>query len=257
MQNDSGFLHLAGRRRSRACQSQYHRRPDHRALPVAYVLCNFSTWRYEPNTLSCYQDEYTQQGALGKFSSLADYFDDESYGRMDMAGSNVPGWLDMSINTVTFASSTNIQPWVDRVNAAAASGRLNNSYDSIVVFEPWVGTCRYRCCASPGDGESHESCHRQGPDRRGYADHARPFDKKCRTRRLCVGVGRAEPMPPKRLQPSCYRLGPKSLPPSVTIPTRPYQYRLAECASGTDRTSQPQFRQDITARAIVDEIEVC
>ncbi len=47
--------------------------------PVAFILCDFDDWHYEPNTLAYYKKLWIQQSPAGTFSSLADYFHDVSF----------------------------------------------------------------------------------------------------------------------------------------------------------------------------------
>ena len=113
--------------------------------PVAFVLCDFKDWHYEPNSISYYKKLWIQQNKTGVFSSLADYFSDESYGQMSLKGSAVLGWYHMNVNPQTWYEGGNNNResvrWLDCVNAAEASGHVDFAslkYRAIVVVTPSV-----------------------------------------------------------------------------------------------------------------------
>jgi hypothetical protein len=116
--------------------------------PVAYLLCDFSNWHYEPNSLSYYRKLWIDQHPTGTYSSLADFFHDVSFGQMDMTGSTVLGWFHMSVNPETWYTSIGginnqrlSSRWLDCVNAAEASGQIDlgtKEYRAVVVVTPYV-----------------------------------------------------------------------------------------------------------------------
>jgi hypothetical protein len=112
--------------------------------PIAFIRCDFTNWRYEPNSTAFYQKEFTRQNPPGHFSSLADYFHDESYGKMDLGGSAVLGWYHIEISPLIWdqgGSNNNFSvKWLSCINAAEADGlgsRILN-YKSLVVVTPQV-----------------------------------------------------------------------------------------------------------------------
>jgi hypothetical protein len=120
----------------------------HGHYPVAFLLCNFSDWHAEPNSIGFYKRLWTQQNPSGTFSSLADFFHDASYGQLDLKGSQVLGWFRMAVNPLTWYRSTgaiNAQRissrWLDCVNAAEASGTFDlgsKKFKAVVVVTPKV-----------------------------------------------------------------------------------------------------------------------
>jgi hypothetical protein len=112
--------------------------------PIAFIRCDFTKWRYEPNSTAFYQKEFTQQNPRGHFSSLADYFHDESYGKMDLGGSAILGWYHIKISPLFWdeGGGDNNFPvkWLSCINAAEADGLGSRilKYKSLVVLTPLV-----------------------------------------------------------------------------------------------------------------------
>jgi hypothetical protein len=111
--------------------------------PIAFLLCNFKNWRYKPNSLSYYRKLWTRQNSTGTFSSLADYFHDVSYGKMDLKGSKVLGWYRIPIGEKAWYSGGNGNRlpvrWLSCVNAALAQGGLSiKTYHAVVAVTPYV-----------------------------------------------------------------------------------------------------------------------
>ncbi|MGO9335135.1 MAG: Ig-like domain-containing protein [Acidimicrobiales bacterium] len=113
--------------------------------PVAFILCDFDDWHYEPNSIAYYQKLWTQQNKAGVFSSLADYFHDVSFGQMDLKGSKVLGWFHMTVNPETWYEGGNGNResvrWLDCVNAAEASGSVDFAslkYRALVAVTPSI-----------------------------------------------------------------------------------------------------------------------
>ena len=112
--------------------------------PVLFLLCDFENWRYEPNSISFYEKLWTRQNPTGTFSSLADYFHDESYGKFDLKGSAVKGWYHIPINEKTWYSGGNGNRlgvrWLSCVNAAMARGLglAIEGFRAIVTVTPFV-----------------------------------------------------------------------------------------------------------------------
>jgi hypothetical protein len=111
---------------------------------VLFLLCDFTNWRYEPNAISFYQRLWTSQHSLGARSSLADYFRDESYGKMDMKGSTVRGWYHIALGEKAWYQGGNGNRlgvrWLSCVNAALAHGLgvSISAYRAVVAVTPSV-----------------------------------------------------------------------------------------------------------------------
>ena len=112
--------------------------------PVLFLLCDFKNWHYEPNSISFYNKLWIRQHSTGTFSSLADYFHDESFGKFDLKGSRVKGWYQMPISAQAWYSGGNGNRlgvrWRSCVNAAMAQGLSIGiiGFRAVVVVTPYV-----------------------------------------------------------------------------------------------------------------------
>ena len=108
------------------------------SFPVAFLLCDEKGWNYHPESLSYYQDMWTKQDSAGTYASLADYFRDESYGQMSMAGSKVLGYYQMSMTAGDYGDNELIDRWESCANAALAAGVDLTAFKSVVTVQPTV-----------------------------------------------------------------------------------------------------------------------
>jgi hypothetical protein len=112
--------------------------------PVAFIRCDFTDWHFEPNSTAFYQSVWTQQNPTGTDASLADWYHDISFGKMDLAGSAVLGWYHMTTPPLQWdlggASNNYSTKWLSCINAAEAGGLGNQilNYKSLIVVTPQV-----------------------------------------------------------------------------------------------------------------------
>lgn len=90
-------------------------RPFRGSIKWSILLCRFTDGGAVPNNTSHYRDAFLNQGTGG----LADYWDDVSYGGVDLAGSDVRGWYSMGI---TLAQGQALDRW-GRVNACVNAAK--------------------------------------------------------------------------------------------------------------------------------------
>jgi hypothetical protein len=108
------------------------------SFPVGFLLCNFKDWTYKPNSLSYYESIWTKQNRAGTYASLPDYFKDESYGQLTMAGSKVLGWYPMAMTTAAYGPSSLGPRWTSCVNAVLAAGVDVTKFKSLITVQPWI-----------------------------------------------------------------------------------------------------------------------
>lgn len=110
---------------------------------VAFVLCNYADWRYEPNSLKYYRHLWTTLTPRGKnntpkFITVPDYFRDASFGQTSLKGSKVFGWYPMDVDNIKFRKVNQAgNSWQLCVNTALAHGAHLLKYKTIVVVNPW------------------------------------------------------------------------------------------------------------------------
>jgi hypothetical protein len=97
-------------------------RPFRGSVKWSVLLCRFSDGGALPHAASFYRDMFVNGGTGG----LADYWDDISYGGIDLNGSEVRGWYSMNI---TVAQGNALDRW-GRVDACvnAARNAPTNAY---------------------------------------------------------------------------------------------------------------------------------
>lgn len=108
------------------------------SFPAGFLLCDPKGWDYHPESMSYYKDMWTRQDGTGTFASLADYFRDESYGQLTMAGSRVLGWYQMSMSPWNHGVSQLEDRWQSCVDAALAAGVDITKFKSLVTVQPSV-----------------------------------------------------------------------------------------------------------------------
>jgi len=108
------------------------------SFPTGFLLCDEKGWNYHPESLSYYQDEWTKLDGTSTFASLADYFRDESYGQLTMAGSKVLGWYQMSMTPKAYGPSQLADRWLSCANAALAAGVNITAFKSLITVSPQV-----------------------------------------------------------------------------------------------------------------------
>ncbi len=102
--------------------------------PWAIILCRFTDRPTVPQPPDYYEDLYTRHGTGG----LADYWQDVSFGNLDLTGSKVFGWLTMShstseVATLTFPGQRGVLVQWGRDAAAAAGIDLTPFRQVLVV----------------------------------------------------------------------------------------------------------------------------
>jgi len=97
-------------------------RPFRGSVKWSILLCRFTDGGALPHDANFYRDMFVVNGAGG----LADYWDDISYGGIDLNGSDVRGWYNMGI---TVAQGNALDRW-GRVDACvnAAKNASTNAY---------------------------------------------------------------------------------------------------------------------------------
>jgi hypothetical protein len=102
--------------------------------PWAILLCKFSDRPGEPQPADYYEDLYTRHGTGG----LADYWNDVTFGNLDLTGSRVFGWLTMNhttaeVSQLAFPGQRNVLVQWGRDAAAAAGIDLTPFRQVLVV----------------------------------------------------------------------------------------------------------------------------
>lgn len=102
--------------------------------PWAIILCKFSDRPGEPQPVDYYEDLYVRHGTGG----LADYWNDVSFGNIDLTGSRVFGWFTMNHSTadvsqLTFPGQRDVLVQWGRDAAAAAGIDLTPFRQVLVV----------------------------------------------------------------------------------------------------------------------------
>jgi hypothetical protein len=102
--------------------------------PWAILLCRFTDRPTEPQPVGYYEDLYTRHGTGG----LADYWNDVSFGNIDLTGSRVFGWLTMNhttadVSQLTFPGQRDVLVQWGRDAAAAAGIDLTPFRQVLVV----------------------------------------------------------------------------------------------------------------------------
>lgn len=103
--------------------------------PWAVLLCRYSDIAAEPQPPNYYEDLYTRNGTGG----VADYWNQVTYGRLDLTGSRVFGWLQMThasseVSSLTFPGGrVTLAQWGRA--AAAASGIDLSPFRSVLVVQ--------------------------------------------------------------------------------------------------------------------------
>ena len=90
-------------------------RPFRGSVKWSILLCRFTDGGAVPHAATFYRDMFATIGAGG----LADYWDDVSYGGIDLNGTDVRGWYDMNI---TVAQGQALDRW-GRVDACVNAAR--------------------------------------------------------------------------------------------------------------------------------------
>ncbi|MFI5042093.1 MAG: MBG domain-containing protein [Acidimicrobiales bacterium] len=127
------------------------------SAPVLFILCNWGGFSYHPNSLAYYKNLWTTPTSAG-FTSLADYWQQVSFGQTNVNGSTVlngthsiGGWYPMSagaspVSLLTYAgyggggSPTRIDKILGCMDAASADLTPADltTYQSIVTVTPFV-----------------------------------------------------------------------------------------------------------------------
>src|SRR5687767_3777117 len=90
-------------------------RPFRGSVKWSILLCRFTDGGAVPNDANFYRDMFVVNGAGG----MADYWDDVSYGGIDLNGTDVRGWYPMNI---TVAQGNMLDRW-GRVDACVNAAR--------------------------------------------------------------------------------------------------------------------------------------
>jgi hypothetical protein len=122
--------------------------------PVLFILCNWgSQFSYEPNSLAYYNNLWIDPTSDG-YHSLADYFNQVSFGQTNINGSEIldgpnsnNGWYSMSggsspTSLVSWGTGARVSRVTDCMNAASADITTEdlNHFVSVVTVTPQVET---------------------------------------------------------------------------------------------------------------------
>lgn len=103
------------------------------STPWAVIMCKFADRTVEPQNQQYFKDLFTASGA-GK-GGLYDYWQDMSYGNINLQGSDVKGWYTISHNYAD-ESGQRLPQIQDCINAAASQNAFNfpDYYGIAVVY---------------------------------------------------------------------------------------------------------------------------
>jgi len=102
------------------------------STPWAIVLCKFSEIPSEPQPPSFFEQLFCQQGA--GMGGLLDYWQEISYGAVDLSGSHVYGWFSLDHTFADDKKLTRLERITKGIQTAQANGVNLSSYFGIVVI---------------------------------------------------------------------------------------------------------------------------
>lgn len=140
-------------------------RPLRGSIRLSVLLCQFNDSPTPTDDLSYYEGVFTSAGTGG----LADYWDNVSYGAIDVDGSTVRGWFTID-KTIAQAENTEnrVQKHTDCVDASIAGGYTPpDDHVVVVVTSPFIDTYGLRGRVMLGEGlnlglVAHEAGHGVG-----------------------------------------------------------------------------------------------
>jgi Abnormal spindle-like microcephaly-assoc'd, ASPM-SPD-2-Hydin len=106
--------------------------------PWVIVLCKFKDDADEPRTPDQFRDLFTEAGA-GK-QGMYDFYRDQSYGALSLAGSVVAGWYQLSYTETDAWQKSRYDRWLDCVKTAEADVHFPDFFGAVAVYNDGFDT---------------------------------------------------------------------------------------------------------------------